>query len=65
MAAPGRRWPGHAAQPALGALIMLPLQPSLADDREADLMDWLIAQDIDPDTFEPDPEDLNPYWLIN
>lgn len=44
---------------------MLPLQPSLADDREADLMDWLIAQGIDPDTFEPDPEDLSPYWLID
>ena len=41
---------------------MLPLQPSLADDREADLIDLLTAQSIDPDTFEPDPEDLQPWW---
>jgi len=46
----------------MGGLIMLPLQPSLADDREADLADWLIAQGIDPDTFQPDPEDLQPWW---
>ena len=45
---------------------MLPLQPSLADDREADLIDWLISQGIDPDTWEPpDPEDLSPYWLFD
>lgn len=43
---------------------MLPLQPSLADDREADLMDWLISQGIDPEEWQPDPEDLSPYWLI-
>lgn len=49
----------------MGGLIMLPLQPSLADDREADLMDWLISQGIDPDTFEPDPEDLEPWWMID
>lgn len=60
MAAPGRRWPGFA-----GGLIMLPLQPPLADDRDADLIDWLISQGIDPDTFEPDPEDLAPWWMID
>lgn len=42
---------------------MLPLQPPLADDREAELIDWLIAQGLDPDAFEPDPEDLQPWWL--
>lgn len=44
---------------------MLPLQPPLAHDREADLIDWLIAEGINPDTFEPDPEDLQPFWLID
>jgi hypothetical protein len=46
----------------MGGLIMLPLQPPLSDDREADLLDWLAAQGIDPDDYTPDPEDLQPWW---
>jgi hypothetical protein len=43
---------------------MLPLQPSLADDREQDRLDFLAANDL-PDDYRPDPEDLSPWWLID
>ena len=46
----------------MGGLIMLPLQPPLSADREADLIDALLAAEIDPDTYVPDPEDLEPWW---
>ena len=41
---------------------MLPLQPPLSDDREADFLDWLATQGIDPDIYVRDPEDLEPWW---
>jgi hypothetical protein len=43
---------------------MLPLQPSLADDKEQDFLDFLAAHDL-PDHCSPDPEDLGPWWLID
>ena len=46
----------------MGGLIMLPLQPPAWQDREADLIDALIAAGIDPDSYVPDPEDLQPWW---
>lgn len=49
----------------MGGLSMLPLQPSLADDREQDFLEWLAREGIDPDDWQPDPEDLAPYWLID
>lgn len=65
MAAPGRWWAGCPLKRAMGGLIMMPLQPSLADDREQDLADWLISQGIDPEEWAPDPEDLAPWWMID
>lgn len=44
---------------------MLPLQPPAWQDREADLLEALAAAGIDPDTWEPDPEDLEPWWEID
>jgi hypothetical protein len=44
---------------------MLPLQPPISDDREAELLDDLKTAGIDPDTWEPDPDDLQPWWLID
>ena len=49
----------------MGGLIMLPLQPSLADDREQDFLEWLAREGIDPDDWQPDPEDLAPWWMID
>lgn len=43
---------------------MLPLQPSLADDRHQELLEFLAANDL-PDDYQPDPEDLEPWWLID
>ena len=43
---------------------MLPLQPSLADDHEAERLEFLEANDL-PDDWQPDPEDVSPWWLIN
>ena len=43
---------------------MLPLQPSLADDREADRLELIEALGL-PEDWQPDPEDLSPYWLID
>lgn len=41
---------------------MLPLQPPLADDREAERLEYLQAHGL-PDDHQPDPEDLQPWWL--
>lgn len=43
---------------------MLPLQPSLADDRHQDFLEFLAANDL-PDDHHPDPEDMEPWWLID
>ena len=43
---------------------MLPLQPSLADDREAERLEFLQANGL-PDDHQPDPEDLQPWLLID
>jgi hypothetical protein len=43
---------------------MLPLQPPLWMERQAELAEWLEAQGL-PDDYQPDPEDLEPWWLID
>lgn len=43
---------------------MLPLQPPLSADRKQDLADFIAANDLPPD-WQPDPEDLSPWWLID
>lgn len=39
---------------------MLPLQPSLADDRAESLARYIDANGL-PDEWQPDPEDLDPF----
>lgn len=43
---------------------MLPLQPSLADDNEQERLEFLANHDL-PDDYQHDPEDLQPWWLID
>lgn len=43
---------------------MLPLQPSFADDRHQDFLEFLDDHGL-PDDYQPDPEDLEPWWLID
>jgi len=40
--------------------VMLPLQPSLADDRAESLARYIADNDL-PDDWQPDPEDLDPF----
>ena len=39
---------------------MLPLQPSLADDRAESLARYIADNGL-PDDWQPDPEDLDPF----
>lgn len=39
---------------------MLPLQPSLADDRAESLAEFIEANGL-PDDRQPDPEDFDPF----
>lgn len=41
---------------------MLPLQPSLADDRAESLARFIEANGL-PDDWQPDPEDFDPLLL--
>ena len=41
---------------------MLPLQPPASADREQDLAEFIAANDL-PEDWQPDPEDLQPWWL--
>ncbi len=43
---------------------MLPLQPPLLHDRDQDLADFLAEHDL-PEDYQPDPEDLSRWWLID
>ena len=43
---------------------MLPLQPPLSHDREEERREYLDANGL-PDEWQPDPEDREPYWLID
>jgi len=43
---------------------MLPLQPPPWQDREAERAEWLEAQGL-PEDWQPDPEDLEPWWEID
>ena len=41
---------------------MLPLQPPASADREEERGEYLDAHGL-PDDWQPDPEDLQPWWL--
>jgi hypothetical protein len=44
---------------------MLPLQPSRADELEQIAAEFFAANpDLDPDTYNTDPEDYCPYWQL-
>lgn len=44
---------------------MLPFQPSRADDLEAIAAEFFAANpDLDPETYQADPEDYCPYWEL-
>jgi hypothetical protein len=39
---------------------MLPLQPSLANDRAESLARYIAENDL-PEDWQPDPEDMDPF----
>lgn len=43
---------------------MLPLQPPISEDREQERREYLDAHGL-PDEWQPDPEDLQPWWLCD
>ena len=44
---------------------MLPLQPSRSDDLEQIAAEFFAANpDLDPDTYQTDPEDCCPWWQL-
>jgi len=43
-------------------LLMLPLMPPLAEEQEQERLRYLEAHGL-PDDWQPDPEDLDPWFL--